>query len=144
MRGYSNLTALLNKGTQGICVHQMKSASPLSVPEKHDAPSWRMPGPTAKPLPRSSSPASNTGRAYRGGSRADRTGIVHTISRFLGWYLRNHLGDFPGGPVVKNPPCNAGDMSLIPGWGDKITRAMEQLSPHTTRENLYTTMKEPA
>jgi len=22
--------------------------------------------------------------------------------------------DFPGGPVVKNPPANAGDMSLIP------------------------------
>ena len=35
------------------------------------------------------------------------------------------LQDFPGGPVVKNPPANAGDMSSIlgqgrshkPGWG---------------------------
>ena len=24
--------------------------------------------------------------------------------------------DFPGGPVVKNLPCNAGDAGLIPGW----------------------------
>ena len=26
-------------------------------------------------------------------------------------------GDFPGGPVVKNPPANAGDMGSIPGPG---------------------------
>ena len=26
-------------------------------------------------------------------------------------------GDFPGGPVVKNPPANAGDTGLIPGPG---------------------------
>ena len=26
-------------------------------------------------------------------------------------------GDFPGSPVVKNPPCNVGDVGLIPGWG---------------------------
>ena len=25
--------------------------------------------------------------------------------------------DFPGGPVVKNPPANAGDMGSIPGLG---------------------------
>ena len=25
--------------------------------------------------------------------------------------------DFPGGSVVKNPPANAGDASLILGWG---------------------------
>ena len=30
------------------------------------------------------------------------------------------LGDFPGGPVVKNPPPNAGDVSSIPGQGNKI------------------------
>ena len=36
--------------------------------------------------------------------------------------------DFPGGPVVKNLPCNAGDMGLIPGWGTKIPPASEQLS----------------
>ena len=30
------------------------------------------------------------------------------------------LGDLPGGPVVKNPPFNAGDLCLIPGRGAKI------------------------
>ena len=24
--------------------------------------------------------------------------------------------DFPGGPVIKNLPANAGDAALIPGW----------------------------
>ena len=33
--------------------------------------------------------------------------------------------DFPGGPVVKTLPSNAGDMGLIPGWGARI--------PHTAR-----------
>ena len=27
------------------------------------------------------------------------------------------VGDFPGGPVVKNPPASAGDMGLIPALG---------------------------
>ena len=35
--------------------------------------------------------------------------------------------DIPGGPMVKNLPCNAGDMGLIPGQGIKIPVAMEQL-----------------
>ena len=29
--------------------------------------------------------------------------------------MKNHMRDFPGGPVVKNPPCHAGNMGLIPG-----------------------------
>ena len=28
-------------------------------------------------------------------------------------------GDFSGGPVVKNPPSNVGDVGSIPGWGNK-------------------------
>ena len=35
------------------------------------------------------------------------------------------VGDFPSGPVVKNPPSNAGEASSIPGRGTKI--------PHTVR-----------
>ena len=35
-------------------------------------------------------------------------------------------GDVPGGPVVKNPPCNTGDMGSIPGWGTKIPQATGQ------------------
>ena len=42
------------------------------------------------------------------------------------------LGDFPGGPVIKNLLCNAGDMNSIPGWRTKIPRASEQLSPCTS------------
>ena len=33
------------------------------------------------------------------------------------------------GPVVKNPPCNAGKAGLIPGQGTKIPRAPGQQSP---------------
>ena len=33
-------------------------------------------------------------------------------------------GDFPGGPVIKNPPSNAGDMGLIPGRGAKMPHAV--------------------
>ena len=48
-------------------------------------------------------------------------------------------GDSPGGPVVKNPPSNAGDMSLIPGRGTEIPCAVEQLNPRaTTRESVHT------
>ena len=31
----------------------------------------------------------------------------------------------PGGPVVKNPPCNSGDAGSTPGWGTKIPHAIE-------------------
>ena len=43
--------------------------------------------------------------------------------------------DFPGGPVVKNLPCNAEDVGSIPGWGRKILHAPEQGSPRTMRSN---------
>ena len=35
---------------------------------------------------------------------------------------------FPGGTVVKNPPTNAANVSLIPGQGIKILRATGQQS----------------
>ena len=31
--------------------------------------------------------------------------------------------DFPDGPVFKNFACNAGDVGLIPGQGNKISHA---------------------
>ena len=40
--------------------------------------------------------------------------------------------DFPGGPVVKNLPPNAGDMGLIPGQETNIPHAVGQVSPHAT------------
>ena len=42
--------------------------------------------------------------------------------------LRNDfIWDFAGVPVVKNLPCNAGDLGSIPGCKTKILHAMEQL-----------------
>ena len=35
----------------------------------------------------------------------------------LGSFLRQPCWEFPGGPAVKNLPCNAGDAGLIPGQG---------------------------
>ena len=35
------------------------------------------------------------------------------------------LSGFPGGSVVKNPPANAGDVGLIPGWGRSVEEEME-------------------
>ena len=49
---------------------------------------------------------------------------------------RKEFRDFPGGPVVRNPPCNAGDTGSISGWGTEI--------PHTTGQlSLQTTATEP-
>ena len=41
--------------------------------------------------------------------------------------------DFPGGPVVENPPSNAGDMGSIPGWGTQILQAAKNILPSTTK-----------
>ena len=50
------------------------------------------------------------------------------------------LWDFPGGPVIKNLPSNAGDAGSIPGRGTKIPHAVGQLSPHaaTTKHASHT------
>ena len=42
------------------------------------------------------------------------------------------IEDFPGGPVVENPPSNTGDVGSIPGLGPKIPHAVGQLGPRTT------------
>ena len=46
--------------------------------------------------------------------------------------FKTKTGDFPGGPVVKNPPSNAGDTGSIPGQGTKIPHAVGQMSLHAT------------
>ena len=51
-------------------------------------------------------------------------------------FLKNRLGDFPGGPVVKSPPLGAGDVDLVLGQGTKIPRATEQLSPRASITEL--------
>ena len=38
-------------------------------------------------------------------------------------WMRLSKGTFPGGPVVKISPSDAGCMSSIPGWGGRIPNA---------------------
>ena len=42
------------------------------------------------------------------------------------------FGDFPSGPILENPPSNAGDACSIPGWGTGIPHAAGQLIPFAT------------
>ena len=42
--------------------------------------------------------------------------------------INKYHWDFPGGPVIKSLPSNAGGAGLIPGWGTKIPHAMGQLA----------------
>ena len=52
-------------------------------------------------------------------------------------------GDLPGGPVVKNLPCNAGDEGSIPDWGTKIPHAEEPKAHRLQLESLYAAMEDP-
>ena len=68
------------------------------------------------------------------------------------WTLKQEWGftrqkreerDFPGGPVVKNLPSNAGDTGWIPGWGTKIPHARGQLSPCTATSGARELQRRP-
>ena len=48
-----------------------------------------------------------------------------------------YVGNFPGGPVVKILPCNAGDVGLIPGWGVKIPQACSQKTKQNIKQKQY-------
>ena len=43
--------------------------------------------------------------------------MIIEISEWIFHNLIAYLSDFPRGPVVKNPPANAGDMGSIPTSG---------------------------
>ena len=50
----------------------------------------------------------------------------------IGWIspcIKVDLWDFPGGPLVKDPPANAGHVGSIPGPGTRILHTVGQLSP---------------
>ena len=49
--------------------------------------------------------------------------------------------DIPGGPVVKNLPCNAGDVGLIPGRATRNPHAVGQLTPKATMKIPHFTTK---
>ena len=52
--------------------------------------------------------------------------------------------ELPDGPVVKNPPSNAGGVSLIPGQETKIPHIVPQPeSPHAATREACTTTQSP-
>ena len=61
----------------------------------------------------------------------------------MGNYLKDLSRDFPGGPVVKNPPYNAGDAGSIPGQGTKIPHTAGQLSLQGTTTELMCLNQSP-
>ena len=59
-----------------------------------------------------------------------RLHLSRDLSEAKEWIIRlSGLSWWP--PVVKNLPCNAGDMGSIPGVGTKISHVRGQLSPPT-------------
>ena len=42
--------------------------------------------------------------------------------------------EFPGSPVVKTLPANAGGMGSIPGWGAKIPHALGPKNQNTKQK----------
>ena len=44
--------------------------------------------------------------------------VSNTYNIYSVLYHIRQYWDFPGGPVVKNPPCNAGNVGLIPDRGN--------------------------
>ena len=61
--------------------------------------------------------------------------------RLFSHIKRTALG-FPDGPVVKNPPCNAGDMGSMLGPGTKIPHASGQLSLWGATPAVYALQRE--
>ena len=49
--------------------------------------------------------------------------------------------DFPGGPVDKNPPSNAGNSGSVPGQGTKISHTTALLSPPGTTKISHAAVK---
>ena len=52
-------------------------------------------------------------------SRGPNSVRIALIDKIMG-YFKNLSRDFPGDPVVKILPSNAGGVGLIPHWGAKI------------------------
>ena len=50
---------------------------------------------------------------------------------------------FPGGPVVKNPLGNAGDMSLIPLGGPKFPHVSGKLQERTEESGAFVMWRHP-
>ena len=80
-----------------------------------------LPGPSLGPISFPGNPPSGGGKLF--------TLHLFSIIQILNYvhFSKRLLRDFPGGPMVKNPPFNAGDVGSIPGQGTKIPHATGQL-----------------
>ena len=57
--------------------------------------------------------------------------LLADIKTYYKATINKRVGDFPGGPVVKNLPANAGDRGLIPGPGKShVPRGKKACAPH--------------
>ena len=64
-----------------------------------------------------------------GGRRSQKPEIRVAVDRIrIIIIITISIKDSPGGPMVKNPPSNTGDMDSIPGQRAKIPHAAGQLS----------------
>lgn len=61
-------------------------------------------------------------------SKKKNTGIVLLKCGKSALFKMTHDRDFPGSPVVKTSPSNAGTVGLIPGQGET--------NPHTQNQNI--------
>ena len=61
---------------------------------------------------------------------------IKEIESIINW-------DFPGVPVVKTPPSNAGNMGLIPGTGTKISYATQCSQLKNNNNNSKTESSRP-
>ena len=52
----------------------------------------------------------------------------HSEPGMESWSTKPSLQDFPGGPMVTNPPFNEGDVGSIPSQGTKIPHPAGQLN----------------
>ena len=59
-------------------------------------------------------------------------GVEKSRTRLNDFHFHFSLFTFPGGSVVRNLPCNAGDAGLISGQGTKNPRGARQLSLRAT------------
>ena len=69
------------------------------------------------------------------------TRVRRSFDSLSSFPLRTLLRDFPGGPVVRNPPCNTGDTGSTPGQGTKISRVHMPLLENP--ESLCAQVKDP-
>ena len=62
----------------------------------------------------------------------------NSLNPILKWYLQKpYCRDFPGGPVVKNPPAIAGDFGMISGPETEIPHVPGQLSMQAVTTEVH-------